>query len=39
MDEDMVTMLDVLQDQQDIEDDAFAVLAGSDDKNCTYLKV
>jgi hypothetical protein len=37
--EDVITMLDVLQEEQDLEDDAFAVLAGSDDKNCTYLKV
>ncbi|CAG2181710.1 unnamed protein product, partial [Oppiella nova] len=36
--EDVITMLDVLQEEQDLEDDAFAVLAGSDDKNCTYLK-
>ena len=34
-----ITMLDVLQEEQDLEDNAFAVLAGSDDQNCTYLKV
>ncbi|CAG2101030.1 unnamed protein product [Medioppia subpectinata] len=33
-----ITMLDVLQEEQDLEADAFAVLGGSDDKNCTYLK-
>ena len=31
-----VTMVDVLQDEQDLEDDANAVLGGADDKNCTY---
>ena len=31
-----VTMLDVLQDEQDLEDDANAVLGAADDKNCTY---
>ena len=29
-------MLDVLQDEQDLEDDANAVLGAADDKNCTY---
>ena len=38
-DSETVTMLDVLQEEQDLEDNAFAVLAGSDDQNCTYLKV
>ncbi|CAB3238846.1 unnamed protein product [Arctia plantaginis] len=34
----VVTMMDVLQEQQDFEEDANAVLGASDDKNCTYLK-
>ncbi|XP_028031035.1 uncharacterized protein LOC114243662 [Bombyx mandarina] len=34
--EKVVTMLDVLQEQQDFEDDANAVLGASDEKNCTY---
>ncbi|RWS16479.1 putative E3 ubiquitin-protein ligase UBR7-like protein [Dinothrombium tinctorium] len=32
----VVTMVDVLNEEQELEDSAFAVLAGSDDKNCTY---
>lgn len=35
----VVTMMDVLQEQQDFEDDANAVLGASDDKECTYSKV
>lgn len=35
-DEKVVTMMDVLQEQQDFEEDANAVLGASDDKNCTY---
>lgn len=35
----VVTMLDVLQEQQDFEEDANAVLGASDDKNCTFPKV
>lgn len=35
----VVTMMDVLQEQQDFEEDANAVLGASDDKNCTYPKV
>jgi len=31
-----VTMLDVLQDEQELEEDAKAVLGAADDKNCTY---
>ncbi|KAJ8721159.1 hypothetical protein PYW07_001934 [Mythimna separata] len=34
----VVTMVDVLQEQQEFEDDANAVLGASDDKNCTYPK-
>ncbi len=32
-----VTMLDVLQDEAELEEDAKAVLGGADEKNCTYL--
>ncbi|XP_045495023.1 dentin sialophosphoprotein [Colias croceus] len=32
----VVTMMDVLQEQEDFEEDANAVLGASDDKNCTY---
>ncbi|XP_075974918.1 uncharacterized protein LOC142975755 [Anticarsia gemmatalis] len=35
-DDEVVTMMDVLQDQEDFEEDANAVLGASDDKNCTY---
>jgi len=31
-----VTMLDVLQDENDLEEDARAVLGSADDRNCTY---
>ncbi|KAJ8730487.1 hypothetical protein PYW08_001900 [Mythimna loreyi] len=34
----VVTMVDVLQEQQEFEEDANAVLGASDDKNCTYPK-
>lgn len=34
--EKIVTMMDVLKEQEDFEEDANAVLGGSDDKNCTY---
>lgn len=37
--EKVVTMMDVLQEQQDFEEDANAVLGASDEKNCTFLKV
>lgn len=37
--EKVVTMMDVLKEQEDFEEDANAVLGGSDDKNCTYSKV
>ncbi|KAL0831653.1 hypothetical protein ABMA28_002425 [Loxostege sticticalis] len=36
--EKVVTMMDVLQEQQDFEEDANAVLGASDEKNCTFLK-
>lgn len=34
-----VTMVDVLRDEEALEEDAHAVLGGSDDKFCTYSKV
>ena len=37
--ENSVTMLDVLQEENQLEEDANAVLGPSDDKNCTYNKV
>ncbi|XP_053970701.1 putative E3 ubiquitin-protein ligase UBR7 [Hylaeus volcanicus] len=33
-----VTMLDVLREEKQLEEDAYAVLGASDDKNCTYSK-
>jgi len=35
-DEPGITMLDVLQDEEELEQDANAVLGAADDKNCTY---
>lgn len=35
----MVSMLDVLQEDAALEDEANAVLGGSDDKQCTYNQV
>lgn len=37
--ENSVTMLDVLQEEKELEDDANAVFGSSDDKICTYGKV
>lgn len=37
--EEFVTMVDVLQEEQELEEDANAVLGASDEKNCTYSKV
>lgn len=37
--EKVVTMMDVLQEQEEFEDDVNAVLGASDEKNCTYSKV
>ena len=31
-----ITMLDVLQDEEAMEEDAKAVLGNADDKNCSY---
>lgn len=36
--ENSVTMLDVLREESQLEEDACAVLGASDDKNCTYNK-
>ena len=34
-----ITMLDVLKEENDLEEDANAVLGGSDPQNCTYPQV
>ncbi|KAJ9594325.1 hypothetical protein L9F63_014242 [Diploptera punctata] len=34
----VVTMVDVLKEEEELEDDAKAVLGASDDKNCTYSR-
>lgn len=39
LDESSVTMLDVLNEEQALEEESLAVLGGSDDKFCTYSKV
>lgn len=33
-----VTMVDVLEEEQKLEEDAHAVLGGSDEHNCTYVR-
>lgn len=38
-DENSVTMIDVLQEENQLEEDANAVLGPADDKNCTYSQV
>lgn len=38
-DENSVTMIDVLQEENQLEEDANAVLGPADDKNCTYIQV
>lgn len=38
-DPNVVTMVDVLKEEQELEDDAKAVLGASDDQNCTYSQV
>uniref|UniRef100_A0A1B0D1C4 Uncharacterized protein n=1 Tax=Phlebotomus papatasi TaxID=29031 RepID=A0A1B0D1C4_PHLPP len=38
LDESSVTMLDVLNEEQALEEESLAVLGGSDDKFCTYSK-
>lgn len=35
----VVTMVDVLEEENELEEDVNAVLGGSDDKTCTYSKV
>jgi E3 ubiquitin-protein ligase UBR7 len=35
----VITMMDVLKEEQDLEDDAKAVLGAADDQNCTYSRV
>lgn len=35
----VLTMVDVLEEEQKLEEDANAVLGASDEKNCTYSKV
>lgn len=37
--ENSLTMLDVLQEENALEEDANAVLGAADDQNCTYNKV
>ena len=39
VDQDVISMLDVLAEEKQLEDDAEAVLGDSDDKNCTYENV
>ena len=34
-----ITLVDVLEEEAQLEEDADAVLGGSDDQNCTYLSV
>lgn len=38
-DDNSVTMIDVLQEENQLEEDANAVLGPADDKNCTYSQV
>lgn len=38
-DANVVTMVDVLEEENELEEDAYAVLGGADDKACTYSKV
>ena len=35
----VITMVDVLKEEEELEDDAKAVLGASDDQNCTYSRV
>lgn len=39
LNESSITMVDVLQFQEDIEEESAAVLGGSDEKCCTYAEV
>lgn len=38
-DDSSVTMLDVLNNEKELEEETAAVLGGSDEKNCTYDQV
>lgn len=38
-DEETITMLDVIEREDKLEEEASAVLGNSDEKNCTYPKV
>lgn len=38
-DEETITMLDVIEREDELEEEASAVLGNSDEKNCTYSKV
>lgn len=38
-DEETITMLDVIEREDELEEEASAVLGNSDEKNCTYPKV
>lgn len=38
-DEETITMLDVIERENELEEEASAVLGNSDEKNCTYPKV
>lgn len=37
--EDVLSMIDVLKEENELEEEANAVLGDSDDQNCTYPKV
>lgn len=37
--EEIITMQDVIDQEEELEDEAFAVLGASDDKNCSYTQV
>ena len=37
--EDVLSMVDVLKEENDLEEEANAVLGDSDDQNCTHPKV
>ncbi|XP_064487747.1 putative E3 ubiquitin-protein ligase UBR7 [Ornithodoros turicata] len=38
LDENSLTLQDILDEEEELEEDANAVLGGSDDKNCTYAQ-
>ena len=39
LEDEVVSMVDVLDEDNELEEEARAVLGDSDDKNCTYLSV